>query len=237
MKWLLAFLLLVNTAPGVHAKPLAERHVLAISPLSADLRYTELNRPCAQEIYRHILKSQNYQVLPDWYVAQNLQGVSWQENWAGAFAALPQADELLLLRLNQGQLMGVWLKRDTQSLASDGIEILKTEVLTVHQRDPLNSCILLSQQLLGDYQPPRFNNPALSASLSFIVPGAGHFYQGSPESVALGSVFLLTYLLVGGLGFSNATEPQVTRAQWGGLLFLLTLTDIVTAYFMASQEP
>ena len=229
--YFLALLLFV----GMISSPSVEADTLAVTPINAAVGDISLNQSCADEVYINLVKSQKYQVLPTWYVVQQLQGVDWENNWEALFASLPEADEVLLLHLNHQtvpqELIALWLKRGHPPL------VLKTETLSFRHRDPFLTCTELSHLLLGEYQPVRFRNPALSATLSFIVPGAGHFYQGTPESIALGSLFLLTYLVLGGLGFSSAAESQVTRSQWGGMMLVLTLTDIVTAYFIASQEP
>lgn len=51
-----------------------------------------------------------------------------------------------------------------------------------------------------------------------MVPGAGHFYKGTPESVALGVGILGSWLTLAYLGFSESS-PGLTQPQWGGLAF------------------
>lgn len=229
----LSLLLAVLLLQPALAAPESAAPRLAVTPvLSSDA--VPFASDCGHEIYHTLVKSQQYQVLPDWYVHSHLAPLD-RESWEALFEALPEAQEIVLSKIHhvgtERELIAVLLQRGTPP------QVLKTEVLPLQNRDPLSTCTQIAQKILGETPPSRFHSPALSATLSFMVPGAGHFYQGSPESIALGSGFLLASVALAVLGFSNSTDPQITRSQWGGLLFLLTLTDIITAYFMASQEP
>lgn len=204
--------------------------VLMILPPSGQTGYEAL---CSQAMYRTLVQSQQFQILPDWYVYRELGPPEpWQKDWPGLFQRLPEAEQALLLQLNDRaegpELVTLLLQRGTPP------GVLRAEVRVLDPGGAERECESLARELLGLAEPPPFRNPALSATLSLMVPGAGHFYKGTPESVALGVGILGSWLTLAYLGFSESS-PGLTQPQWGGLLLLLTLTDVVLAYFLAGQ--
>ncbi|MGV3522710.1 MAG: hypothetical protein ACO1RX_00715 [Candidatus Sericytochromatia bacterium] len=204
--------------------------VLMVLPPSGQTGYETL---CSQAMYRTLVQSQAFQVLPDWYVNRELGAPEpWQQDWTALFQRLPEAEQALLLQLNDRaegpELVSLLLRR------SNPPEVLRAEVRALEPAEAERQCELLARDLVGLAEPAPFRNPALSATLSLMVPGAGHFYKGTPESVALGVGILGGWLTLAYLGFSESA-PGLTQPQWGGLLLLLTLADVVLAYFLAGQ--
>lgn len=232
-----ALLLVCLSCLGFGAQPLLAQEQIRKEPVLAVAPVYQAGSPvadCSAAIYQVFLQSQQFQVLPDWYVSQVLADANnWQDDWSQAFRHLPQAEQLLLSRIQyqagEASLVSVWLQK------AEPPEVLKveTQLLTA---DRLQGCEKAARKLVGLIQTERFHSPALSASLSLVVPGAGHFYRETPEGVLLGGVFLAAYLGAAYLGFSNTTHPQITRSQWGGILLLITLADVISAYFLTGLK-
>lgn len=225
---LLLTLCFVFSGPLAQAEVIRKEPVLAVFPVIQEQQVEPL---CSQAIYDVFKRSSAYQVLPDWYVVQQLRpGGEWQQDWELAFSELPQAEQIVLLRLSTTtELSAIWL------LAGEPPEVLRVETMSVGN-DLAAGCHKMALRLLGSAPSERFLSPPLSASLSLVVPGAGHFYRATPEGVLIGSGFLLAYLGIAFLGFSDLTDPYVTRSQWGGSLLFLTLLDVLSAYFMTEQR-
>lgn len=231
LSMLLTLCLAMSGSFDAHAELIRKEPVLAVFPVVQD---SQLEPLCSQTIYDVIKRSSAYQILPDWFVLQQVaSGSEWQNDWEQAFEILPQAEQIILLRLQADTpnpaLSAIWL------LAGDPPEVLRVETLTLGP-DLATGCRKMALTLLGSPPSERFLSPPLSASLSLIVPGAGHFYRATPEGILIGSGFLATYLGIAFLGFSNVTDPYVTRPQWGGALLILTLIDVISAYFMTEKK-
>lgn len=201
----------------------AQQPSIAVTPVQG-----QQAESCQNALYQNFIRHSELQVLPDWYVQSQLQG-SWQNNWPLLFQQLPEADQAVLVKVQQDSLLALLVQRNGQ--------ILRSEILEIKRYRPEIDCAVLGRQVLGLQEPQTFRNPALSASLSLIIPGAGHFYQASWEGILLGTLFLSAYIVMGFLGLSNATDPQISRSQWGGMMLILSLLDTTTAYFMAEQNP
>lgn len=89
--------------------------VLMILPPSGQTGYEAL---CSQAMYRTLVQSQQFQILPDWYVYRELGPPEpWQKDWPGLFQRLPEAEQALLLQLNDRaegpELVTLLLQRGT----------------------------------------------------------------------------------------------------------------------------
>ncbi|PKL75587.1 MAG: hypothetical protein CVV27_14595 [Candidatus Melainabacteria bacterium HGW-Melainabacteria-1] len=197
---------------------------------------------CSQALYQALIRQPAYHVLPDWYVLQALDQdtARWQSDWSGLFARLPEAEYVILSQItpvldasgqpsSHRQLVGILLQQ------ADPPRLLKSEVLPLPAGEPAESCARLSDHLLGRAQAEPFRSPALSATLSLLIPGAGHLYRGGADGFLMGAGFLGAYVTMAYFGFSDSAAPALTRSQWGGMLLLLTLLDVVTAYFLADR--
>lgn len=214
------------------------RQVLALLPV---LRENRPDVACSEAMYQTLMRQPAYDLLPDWYVLQRLEQnpARWENDWGGLFGRIKEADLAMLNRIeihppgegqNGGlQLVGILIQQGNPA------KILRAEVLPFAAGELTVSCEKMVHHLLGQPEPETFRNPALSATLSLLIPGAGHLYRGTFDGVLMGVGFLAAYLGMTFLGFSDSTAPTVTRSQWGGLLILLTLVDVVTAYFLADQ--
>ncbi len=235
---ILAICFVMTLCPFALAAELIRKEpVLAVFPV---IQNQELEPLCSQAIYDVFKRSRAYQVLPDWYVLGQLtSGNEWQNDWEQAFEKVPQAEQIVLLRLQAGngargapanaELSAIWLS------AGEPPEVVRVETLSLGSNLALG-CNKMALTLLGTPPVERFLSPPLSASLSLVVPGAGHFYRATPEGVLIGSGFLAAYLGIAFLGFSDLTDPYVTRSQWGGMLLFLSLIDVLSAYFMTEQR-
>lgn len=224
----------------------AETEVIRRQPVLALLPVLEQNQPdpvCSEVMYQTLMRQPAYDLLPDWYVMQRLNQnpARWQNDWEGLFGQLKEANLAILNHIephtpeaNQPagdslQLVGILIAPGPPA------KILRAEVLPFAPGDRGASCARMAHRLLGQPEPEPFRSPALSATLSLLIPGAGHLYRGGFDGILMGAGFLAAYLGMAWLGFSDASAPTVTRSQWGGLLLLLTLTDVVTAYFLADR--
>lgn len=215
------------------AQPDSEQRVgLALIPVLAQ------NQPepvCTQAMYQTLMRQSGYALLPDWYVLRRLEQepARWQSDWAGLFKRLPEAKLAILNRLetsNEGsKLVGILVEQGPPA------RILRAEVISLPGTALADGCERMARRLLGQPEPEPFRSPALSGTLSLLIPGAGHLYRGSWDGLAMGAGFLGAYMVMAYLGFSDVASPSVTRSQWGGLLLLLTFADVVTAYFLADK--
>lgn len=96
-------------------------------------------------------------------------------------------------------------------------------------------CQKLAYDWLGKSIQEPVKSPALAASLSLIAPGSGHFYSGEWSQILLGSLYLGAFLGLSTLAFSG-NNHSMTRSQIGGTLLLLSLSDIITAYFLTQEN-
>lgn len=246
LAWFLAGLLLwLGFWPGLALgqeaadTPLVAQPVLAVIPA---IHNHQTETACSESIYQTLIRWPAYQVLPDWYILQKLEQAPerWQNDWQGLFERLPEAEYALLAQVTTVNSLPVGPHQATQQLVGILLarqptpHILRSEVLPL--QSPLD-CEKLARHLMGQPEQERFRNPALSGVLSLLIPGAGHFYRGQWDGVAMGAGFLGAYLTLAFLGFSDVTSPQVSSSQWGGFLVLLSLLDVVTAYFMAQPGP
>ncbi len=193
--------------------------MIGIAPPTAELI------PCADTLYRQLLTDSRYELLPNWYMAQmtrHLFRKNPKENaWQQTFEQLPTLEALVVLRRSQKNVSALWLQR--------GLPVVIAQVETVPSATAEN-CLKLSQRLRGIPQEDRFRSPLLSAGLSTLIPGAGHYYRNTPEGFAMGSFYLLSYLTLTYLALSNTTSLE--RSQWGGMILGLSLTDILSAYYL-----
>jgi len=232
-RWLALGLSLCCLSQPVAAQDLISRQaVLAVNPV---MHGEQVHQACTDAMYQVILSSRAYQLLPDWHLSQQVALTSdWQDNWPAFFQQLPEAELALFSRIQQQaqeqELVSVLVAQRNPP------EIVKAVVQPLSLRQTEAGCENMARQILGVQAEERFRSPALSATLSLLIPGAGHFYQGTTEGALLGIVFLGSYLTFAWLGFSQSTEPEITRSQWGGLLILLTLLDVISAYFFANGD-
>jgi hypothetical protein len=170
-----------------------------------------------------LLRSQRFNVWPDWYLQQH--------------TLTPQAFPIELDYLVEGELayqdavvrLSVVMKH--HHAGNSTLIFADSRSSSVPELDML--CQEMGYRILGEVAAPPPDSPALAASLSMVIPGAGHFYQGKAFDILLGSLFLGGYLTLTYLGLSPQEEGGLTRQQWGGLLMLLSLSDILSAYFLS----
>jgi hypothetical protein len=199
-----------------------------------DFSGTEGKR-CADVVRQELVRSQAYNVWPNWYTHQKLDGIA-PDDWQALLIQAPEINSLILGSvLNETERVSVTLivantKPEPTLVLAETVKDKNTELENV--------CRNLAAQILGSETQSQLQSPGLSASLSLIMPGAGHFYQGKPLNILLGTGFLTGYLALAYLGFSAREESMLSRQQWGGLLLLLSLTDILSAYFLSlAAEP
>lgn len=243
LRWiLLACLSLSFSCPVLAESDVIRRQqVLALLPV---LHSGQSDEACSQAMYQTLVRQNGYDLLPDWYVLEQLahNPARWQNDWPGLFSRLKEADLAILNHLeelppdatqptpvSQWQLVGILLQKGPPA------KILRSEVMTFAPGERVAGCEKMAHRLLGQPEAETFHSPALSATLSLLIPGAGHLYRGGFDGIAMGAGFLGAYLLMAYLGFSDTAAPTVTRSQWGGLLLLLTFADVVTAFFLADQ--
>lgn len=231
-------ILSLQALPALAAEPeiIRRQPVLAILPA---LTPTGSDPACSQALYQTLIRQQDYSVLPDWYVLERLDQAParWQSDWSGLFARLPEAEFALLSQLepagpHQPARLVTILVQQAQPLQLTP-QILRSEVLEPGD-DLAEGCRSMALRLSGEPPNKPFQSPALSATLSLLIPGAGHLYRGGADGFAMGAGLLGAYVVIAYLGFSDSA-PGVSRSQWGGLLILLTLVDVVTAYFLADR--
>ncbi len=185
---------------------------------------------CASSIRQELVRSQILNVWPGWYTRQRLVNPDTQ-NWQGLLQALPEVQSLVLGDVQmeaERVIVNLVVARNGPEPALVFAEVAKD------RPDELETlCRGLAAQILGTAVATPLQSPGLSASLSLIMPGAGHFYQGKPLNILLGAGFLSGYLALAYLGFSSRQESVPSREQWGGLLLLLSLTDVLSAYFLS----
>lgn len=185
---------------------------------------------CARSIRQELVRSQLLNVWPGWYTRQRLVN-SDSQNWQALLQALPEVQSLVLgdVQLEAERvIVNLVVARNGPEPALVFAEVAKD------RPDELETlCRGLAAQILGTSVATPLQSPGLSASLSLIMPGAGHFYQGKPLNILLGAGFLSGYLALAYLGFSSRQESVPSREQWGGLLLLLSLTDVLSAYFLS----
>ncbi len=235
MRRLLALALcgtLALTSP-VRAQEIIRRNpVLGLVPV---LQNDVIEPVCSAAMYQTLIRQPDYYILPDWYMLERLEQnpARWQSDWVALFGQLKEAEYAMLTRLEASaegpRLVGILLK------SANPPQVIRAEVLDTDPGRLSADCEKIARRLLGHTERENFQNPALSATLSVLVPGAGHLYRGGADGILMGVGFLGAYLTMAYLGFSDAA-PQLSRSQWGGLLVLLTLVDVVTAYFLAEQK-
>lgn len=226
--------LYLPTALATPHHPIYQQPVLALTPVQGP---EDIDQLCTAALYQQILRANAYQLLPEWYVGEQLRQtvLPLQTNWEDIFKTLPEADLVLFSHLQSVQgleLVSVLVSRNESGLP----QILKARIQPVSRYHLVAGCENMAHQLLGLETEDRFRSPALSASLSMLIPGAGHFYQGTLEGVALGIIFLGASMAFAWLGFSQNEQMGLSSSQWGGLLLLLSLSDMLSAYFMADTS-
>lgn len=195
---------------------------------------------CADVVYNSLLVSQAttaFDFLPNWYMAQSAGRLDAEdpELWQKTYERLPRLQELIVLRVapDYKYISAVWLHKQERSF-----DIYKAETVAIEQFSEAaqlrESCFLLSQKLWGNAEPERFRSPFLSAGLSLMIPGSGHFYRNTPEGLGWGSFFLLSYLGMSFLALSETTP--LAQTQWGGIILSMTLIDALSAYFFTASE-
>ena len=207
------------------------RPLIAVAPVVVG---DSIDLACSETIYQTLLPHPTYHLLPDWHVQHVLQpfGAADLNKWTQHFETLTEIDFLILTEIQSDQnasktLSSVLIQRGQPP------QIVKSAVLPMLDTQ---SCARLAESLMGQSQAERFQSPPLSAALSLVVPGAGHLYRGNWDGILMGASFLATSLTMAYLGFADITTPQVTHAQWGGMMLLVTLMDVVTAYFMTPKQ-
>lgn len=185
---------------------------------------------CARSIRQELVRSQFLNVWPGWYTRQRLVNPDPQD-WQALLNSVPEVQSLILgdLQLEEERVtVNLVVARSGPEPALVFAEVAKD------RPDELESlCRGLAAQILGASVATPVQSPGLSASLSLIMPGAGHFYQGKPLNILLGAGFLSGYLALAYLGFGSREGSVPSREQWGGLLLLLSLTDVLSAYFLS----
>lgn len=214
--------------------PLAAAPVLPAQDTVAVLDFSPApeGELCARYIRQELVRSQLLNVWPGWYTRQRWVNPNFQ-NWRELLQAVPEVQSVILGDLElEGDRVTVNLV-----VARSGPEpaLIFAEVAKDHVSELEPLCRNLAAKILGAAVETPLQSPGLSASLSLIMPGAGHFYQGKPLNILLGAGFLSGYLALAYLGFSARQDSQPSREQWGGLLLLLSLTDILSAYFLSLE--
>jgi len=191
---------------------------------------------CSTQIQKILIRSQRYNVWPDWYVRQRLGPHTAVQDWQTILNKVPETQLLV-----QGNLQGSNHLITVNLIVAQQTGKERTLIFANSQTgkpEALESiCQDLAYQILGEPPEAPLRSPGLAASLSLIMPGAGHFYQGKPANILLGTGFLAGYVGLAYLGLSPQEEGGLTRQQWGGLLLLLSLTDILMAYFFSLPDP
>lgn len=215
--------------------PVTQRPTLAISQSFNDGRL----QGCTETMYRTLLATEvtrQYNVLPNWYVKQYTRALLPEDPqlWEKTYARLQELDELIIVGLSpEGDyLSGIWLeKTDT------GPAIRQAETVYIQdvQDEQLlqRQCFVLTKTLRGETFTERFRSPFLSAGLSLMIPGAGHFYRNTSEGVFWGGVFFISYLTASFLALSDQTALE--SQQWGMIILALSLADALSAYFLTEQ--
>ncbi|MGE3725035.1 MAG: hypothetical protein AB7I41_05765 [Candidatus Sericytochromatia bacterium] len=225
--WALAVVLLnVSATPLWAASVIPAQDTVAVVDFSAGPE----GQLCARSIRQELVRSQLLNVWPGWYTRQRLANPDSQ-NWQALLKALPEVQSLILgdvQREADRVTVNVIVAHSGPEPALIFAEVAKDRLAEL---EPL--CRGLAAQILGTSVETPLQSPGLSASLSLIMPGAGHFYQGKPLNILLGAGFLSGYLALAYLGFSARQESVPSREQWGGLLLLLSLTDVLSAYFLS----
>lgn len=228
---LLVCLLWQSFSGAVLAQASKPRPLIAVAPVVAG---ETLDLGCSEAIYQTLLPHPDYHLLPDWYVQQTLHPFGGDDlnKWSQHFDTLSEIDFLVLTEIQPAQnatttLSAVLIAR------SQPPRIVKSAVLPMQDRQ---SCVRLAESLMGQTRPERFQSPPLSAALSLVVPGAGHLYRGTWDGILMGAGFLISSLTMAYLGFADITSPEITHAQWGGMMLVVTLLDVVTAYFMTPKQ-
>lgn len=228
----LALNLNLNLTAAVQAQDIIRRNpVLALVPV---IQNETIEPVCSAAMYQTLIRQPDYHILPDWYVLERLEQnpSRWQSDWTALFQQISEAEFAMLTRLEtpaEGpRLVGILLR------AANPPQVIRAEVMDAHPANLGADCEKMARRLLGQPETEAFQSPALSATLSLLVPGAGHLYRGGFDGIAMGVGFLGAFLAMAYVGFSDSA-PQLSRSQWGGLLVLLTLVDVVTAYFLADQ--
>lgn len=225
------------TAPFAHAQSARKNSLRPTLGISQSFNDRQLS-VCAEVVYNSLLSSQTateFNLLPNWYMGQ-LAGTldaETPELWQSTYQRLPNLKELIVLRVapDYKYISAIWVQKQEQNLV-----MYKAETVAIEQFSEdsqlRQSCFLLSQKLRGNAEPERFRSPFLSAGLSLMIPGAGHFYRNTSEGLGWGSFFLLSYLGMSFLALSNTTPLE--SAQWGGIILSITLIDVFSAYFFTA---
>ncbi len=234
----LSLAFLMSSFPGtVLAQSTPSPETLALSQTFNDPALAT----CAEQMYTTLMTYQiteAYNVLPLWYVAQYTATLSADdpELFQQTFAALPGLNHLIVLRTapDQKNISALWIERQS----TDRLAVKQVETVTIANYNQVQqrtqSCVLLAQRLYHQNVPERFRSPFLSAGLSLMIPGAGHFYRNTPEGLVWGSVFLLSYLSMSFLALSEQTPLE--NSQWGALILSVSLIDALSAYFLTEQS-
>lgn len=191
---------------------------------------------CAEHLRQVLVQSQRFNVWPRWYSLQRLEP---EPDLVDSSALLSRLTELNYLVQGHLRYEGDYVTLSvvmTQGRES-GPVLVFADLASGRISELIPLCESLATRILGEALPAQPRSPALAASLSLIMPGAGHLYLGKPINLLLGSAFLGGYLSLAWMGIRPQQEGGLSRQQWGGLLLLLTLTDILMAYFLSLPEP
>lgn len=190
---------------------------------------------CAAIFEHEFTRTQRYQVLPLWHVQQRV-GLGGKLPLPGQWPQLFQQLQSDFLIFNDLQIQGTTLTLATVIVQrSPQPTIIFADYIRGGAGDGVALCESMARRYLGTDKSETLKSPALAASLSFIIPGMGHYYLGKPINYLLGSLFLGGYATLAYLALTNETLP-ISREQWGALLLGLSLTDTLTAYFFANQQ-
>lgn len=190
---------------------------------------------CAEHMRQILIQSQRFNVWPRWYILQHLTPQHSDADWSALLSQL-QVHYLVQGHVNHQDDRIIVSVLMAEALPS-GKNLVFADLKSGHHSDLLDLCEALALGILGESLPTPPRSPALAASLSLVMPGAGHLYQGKPLNLLLGSAFLAGYLSLAWMGIRPQEEDGLSRRQWGGLLLLLSLTDVLLAYFLSQPEP
>jgi hypothetical protein len=199
-----------------------------------DFTYAGQTESLCSDVFRHeLIRSRRYDVIPLWYVQRQVPeppGEDWMRLLSQTSSDLV-ALGLVQIQGNQQLSVSVLVaQRDPEP------SILFADAVTGPGSELPMMCQQLAERFLGERVELPVRSPALAGTLSLIFPGAGHFYTGKPLNALLGAAFLGAYIGIAALGFNSTDNSTVTRAQWGGVLLLVSLTDILTAYFLSQDS-
>lgn len=184
---------------------------------------------CSSRVRDTLIRSSLYQVLPAWHTQTQTHLVS-KHHWDSLFEVLAPSEYIVQgvidIQESRAAVHMIVLQKSPQKII-----FAQSRHASIENLLPL--CQSMAQEFIGQAPKISEKSPALAATLSFILPGSGHFYLGDPLNWALGAGFFSAYVGALYMGLSGTAQEYITREQWGGVLILVSLTDMLTSYFMA----